>query len=57
MDGFRQTYKAPTDNRHITFENENDDKAQRFHENVNSANCTCFSGKLKLKKYQAINFS
>ena len=57
MDGFRQTYKAPTDDRHITFENENDDKAQRFHENVNSANCTCFSGKLKLKKYQAINFS
>ena len=46
-DGFRQTYKAAEEDRHITFEDENDDKAKMFHENVNSANCTCFAGKSK----------
>ena len=49
MDGFRQTYKAPTDNRHITFQDENGDIPKRFHENVNSANCSCFSGNYQNK--------
>ena len=54
-DGFRQTYKAAEEDRHITFEDENDDKAKMFHENVNSANCTCFAGKSKKLQDEMIN--
>ena len=49
LDGMRHTYKAYTQDAHISFKDEMQELQKGFNDNVNSASCNCVAGKTTIK--------